>query len=202
MSRWMALPLVTAAALACGGDAQPAADNPLAQITAAAEQMQKAAENFTSGANRKPVPPVAFRELIEFLPEKLPGLKREEPTGETTAAGNWKYSQADVDFTSEDGKSRADVGIFDYAHIPLLYVPFNMFLNMNISRESTDGYERSMKIEGFPGYEKWGKNGSSEAVALVGDRFIVKAEVRGMGEGAARKIVENIDLKDLASKGK
>ena len=33
---------------ACGGDATPDPNNPLAQLTAAAEQMQKAAEGFTS----------------------------------------------------------------------------------------------------------------------------------------------------------
>ena len=83
-------------------------------------------------------------------------MKAEEPKGETTTAGNWKYSQAEVDFASEDGKRSAEVGIFDYAHIPLLYVPFNMLLNMNVSRESTEGYERSVKIEGYPGVTKSG----------------------------------------------
>ena len=93
-------------------------------------------------------------------------------------------------------------GIFDYAHIPFLYVPFTMMLNMNVSTESTNGYERSTKVDGYPAFEKWNKDGNSEMVVLVGDRFIVKAETRGLGEGSAKKIVEDIDLKGLASKGK
>jgi hypothetical protein len=36
----------------------------------------------------------------------------------------------------------------------------------------------------------------------VGDRFIVKSDTRGLGEGSARKIVEGLDLKRLAAKGK
>ena len=64
--------------------------------------MQKAAEGFTT--NRKPVPPVAFRELIDFLPKKMAGMKADEPKGETTTAGSWQYSQAEVDFRTEDGK--------------------------------------------------------------------------------------------------
>ena len=201
MARWTAVPLALAlagAGSACG-DAQPEpADNPLAQLTAAAEQMQKAAEGFTK---RKPVPPVAFRELIGFLPERMPGMERKEPKGETTTAGSWQYSQAEVDFASEDGKRRADVGIFDYAHIPFLYVPFNMILNMQVARESTEGYERSTRIAGYPAFEKWDNDGSSEVVVLVADRFIVKADTRGLGEGAAKKIAEDMDLKDLAKKG-
>jgi hypothetical protein len=202
MPRWTAVPL--AIALAGGifgcGDAQPDANNPLSQLTAAAEQMQKAAEGFTS--NRKPVPPVAFRELIDFLPKRMAGMKRQEPKGETTTAGSWQYSQAEVDFQSEDGQRSADVGIFDYAHIPFLYVPFNMFLNMKVASESTEGYERSIKIGSYPAFEKWNKSGNSEAVALVGDRFIVKADTRGLGEGAGRKILEGMDLRGLAAKGK
>ena len=55
--------------------------------------MQKAADGLTK---RKPVPPVAFRELIEFLPAKAAAMKRHEPKGETTKVGSWQYSQAEV----------------------------------------------------------------------------------------------------------
>jgi len=202
MARWTAVPLAIAlagGASACG-DAKPDPNNPLAQLTAAAEQMQKAAEGFTS--NRKPVPPVAFRELIDFLPRKMAGMKADEAKGETTTAGSWQYSQAEVDFRSEDGQRNADVGIFDYAHIPFLYVPFSMVLKMNVARESTEGYEKSVKVEGYPAFEKWNKNGNSEIVVLVADRFIVKSDTRGLGEGSAKKIVEDLDLKGLAAKGK
>ena len=201
MPRWMAVPLAIAlagAALACGQD-KPDPNNPLDQLVAAAEQMQKATEGFTS--NRKPVPPVSFRELIELLPDEMAGMKRDEPKGETTSAGSWQYSQANVDFRSEDGKRSADVGIMDYAHIPFLYVPFNMFLNMKVANESTEGYERSAKIDGYPAFEKWNKNGNSEALVLVGERFIVKADTRGLGEGAGKKILEDMDISELASKG-
>ena len=199
MSRWTVVPLALAlsGAASCG-EATPDPDNPLLQLTAAAEQMQKAAEGFTE---RKPVTPVAFRELIEYLPRKVGGLERREPTGETTTAGSWRYSQAEVDFASEDGSRSVGVGIFDYAHIPFLYVPFNMFLNMKVGTESTEGYERSTEIEGFPGFEKWKLDGRSEALVLLGERFIVKVEARGMGERGARKVLEDMDLEGLAKKG-
>jgi hypothetical protein len=202
MHRWTVVPIAIALAggFAACGDAQPDANNPLAQLTAAAEQMQKAAEGFTS--NRKPVPPVAFRELIDFLPKQMAGMKRQEPKGETTTAGSWQYSQAEVNFESADGQRGVEVGIFDYAHIPFLYVPFNMFLNMKVASESTEGYERSTRIRDFPAFEKWNRNGSGEAVALVGDRFIVKADTRGLGEGAGKKILEGMNLSGLASKGR
>jgi len=199
MPRWTVVPhTVMLAGVAACGDAAPDTNNPLAQLTAAAEQMQKAADGLTK---RKPVPPVAFGELIEFLPRKVAGMKRQEPKGETTKVGSWQYSQAEVDFDSQDGSRSVDVGIFDYAHIPFLYVPFNALIGMNVSKESTDGYQRSTKIAGFPGFEQWNRKGGSEAVVLLGDRFIVKADARGMGEGAARKVLEGMDLSRLAKKG-
>lgn len=198
MPRWTVVLLAVVLAGAACGDAAPDASNPLSQLTAAAEQMQKAADGLTK---RKPVPPVAFGELIKFLPPKVAGMKRLEPKGETTKVGGWQYSQAEVDFDSQDGSRSVDVGIFDYAHIPFLYLPFNALIGMNVSKESTEGYQRSTKIAGFPGFEEWNRNGSSEAVVLLGDRFIVKASARGMGEGAARKVLERMDLSGLAKKG-
>jgi hypothetical protein len=198
MPRWTIVPAAGLLAVTACGDAAPDANNPLSQLTQAAEQMQKAADGLTK---RKPVPPVAFGELIEFLPPKVAGMKRQEPKGETTKVGSWQYSQAEVDFDSQDGSRSVDVGIFDYAHIPFLYLPFNALIGMNVSKESTDGYQRSTKIAGYPGFEEWNRKGASEAVVLLGDRFIVKAEARGMGEGAARKVLERMDLSGLAKKG-
>jgi hypothetical protein len=106
-----------------------------------------------------------------------------------------------ADFDSQDGSRSVDVGIFDYAHIPFLYLPFNALIGMSVSKESTEGYQRSTKIAGYPGFEGWNRKGASEAVVLLGDRFIVKAEARGMGEGAARKVLEAMDLSGLAKKG-
>jgi hypothetical protein len=199
MPRWTLLPhaVVLAGGVACG-DSAPEAGSPLAQLTAAAEQMQKAADGLTK---RKPVPPVAFGELIEFLPAKAAGMKRQEPKGETTKVGSWQYSQAEVRFHSQGASRTVEVGIFDYAHIPFLYLPFNALIGMNVAKEGTEGYQRSTKIDGFPGFEGWNRDGSSEAVVLLGDRFIVKATARGMGEGAARKVVEAMDLSGLAKKG-
>jgi len=190
---------------ACGGDGSSnrtvTADNPVAGLTQAVTQMQKAAEAVTGTSNRKPVPPVSFRVLIDYIPKSIGDMKAVPPKGETTTAGEWQYSQAEGNYRSEDGNRRAEVGIFDYAHIPMFYVPFQMMLNMKVNTESTEGYQHSVQIAGFPAYEKWtNSGGKSEVVVMVSDRFVVKASTRGVGEGSARKIVEDMDLKGLATK--
>lgn len=191
---------------ACGGDGSAnrtlTADNSLAGLTQAMTQIQKAAEGVTVAGNRKPVPPVSFKVLIDYIPKSMGDMKADPPKGETTTAGEWQYSQAEASYRSEDGNRHADVGIFDYAHIPMLYVPFQMMLKMKVNTESTEGYEHSVQIAGFPSYEKWTTNGGeNEVMVMVADRFVVKASTRGLGEGSARKIVEHMDLKGLATKG-
>ncbi len=188
----------------CGGEKpapQPA--DALSQLTRAANEMAAQAKQLagdsTGGAQRTPVPPVSYKVLLGYLPQSLDDMTAQEPEGETTSAGQWQYSQAKVVFRSTDGSRSAHVGVFDYAHIPMLYLPYQMMLRMKVSRESTKGYERTVEVKGFPAFEKWDKGtGESEISVMVGDRFVVTTSTRGSGEGSARKIVEGIDLKDLA----
>ncbi|MEO7984953.1 MAG: hypothetical protein ABI766_00380 [Gemmatimonadales bacterium] len=209
-SAMAAITAVSAVAfMACGGD-QPAQDanQALSQLTKAATEMAKQAEQMAGGAaglagakDAKPVAPVSFKTLIDYLPKDLGGMKPGEPEGETTTAGQWQYSQANVRFSGGEGQS-AEVGIFDYAHISMLYLPFQMALKMKVSQESTHGYSRSGDVDGFPALEEWNKDDHrSEMTVLVGDRFVVSAKMRGGEEGAARKIVDKVDLKGLAKEG-
>ncbi len=205
------LVVATAALLgACGAD-QPSQDanQALTQLTKAATEMAQQAQQMAGGAaglatgakDAKPVPPVSFRTLIDYLPKGLEGMKANEPEGETGSAGQWQYSEAKASYHGEQGQS-ADVGIFDYAHISLMYLPYQMLTRMKVSKESTTGYERTVEVNGFPAYEEWNKNdGRSELTVLVGDRFIVNAKVHGGEEGAARKVLDKVDLKRLAKEG-
>jgi hypothetical protein len=187
---------LTTGLAACGGG-----DKGSSQLTSAVSQMEKMTAGMTAAANRKPVPPVSFKVLLEYLPQSVEGMKADEPKGETTTMGEWRFSQAETRYRSEDGNKSAKVELFDYAHIPMLYAPFQMMMNMNMSKESTEGYERSTKIGGFPAHEKWRKNGEeNEVTVLVADRFLVTTTTRGLGEDSAKKIAESLDLKGLAGK--
>ena len=60
---------------ACGGDGSSnrtiSADNPVAGLTQAVSQMQKAAEAATEASNRKPVPPVSYKVLLDYIPKSM-----------------------------------------------------------------------------------------------------------------------------------
>jgi hypothetical protein len=196
---------LTTGLLACGGDkgsVDTATANPLSQLTSAVSSIEKMSNSMAATANRKPVAPVSYKVLLDYLPRSIDGMKADEPKGETTAYGEWQYSSAEGRYHSEDGNKSVKVGLFDYAHIPLLYAPFQMIMNMKMSTESTEGYERSTKIAGFPAHEKWTKDGQdNEVTIMVADRFVLTTTTHGLGEDSAKKLAESLDLKGLASKG-
>ncbi|HEY8256909.1 MAG TPA: hypothetical protein VIG08_04580 [Gemmatimonadales bacterium] len=185
---------------ACGNDqASQDATQALSQFTKAATEM---AAGMANNKNAKPVPPVSFKKLIEYLPKGLDGMKTGEPEGQTTSAGPngvWQISTAKVRFSSEQGGASADAEISDLAHNSLLYIPYQMLKGMKINTESTSGYQRTVEFKGFPAYEEWSTSSkSSELTVLVGDRFVVHTQVNGGEEGAAKQVMDKIDLKDLA----
>jgi len=197
----VALIFVLVAPLAFTGCGKSEEKSSLEKLTDAAKNMQTAAEEISKNATeeRKPVSPVSYKVLLGYLPETAEGLKRSEPEGETTSMGEWRYSQVSAAYTVEGGSQNVNIEIFDYAYIGMLYAPYTMLQAMNYSKESTSGYERSVKIAGFPGYETWtASSKNAEANVLVGDRFIVKVTANDLSEGAARRILSSINLKKLA----
>ncbi len=189
---------------ACGKKEEPGM---LDKMQQAAENMEKAAKGIEKTAkdmekmeNKEPVPPVHFTKLLEYLPKDAYGLNAEEPEGETGQMGEWKYSTVSARFSDGKGVKSAEVSIFDYAHIQMMYVPYMMLYNMGFAKESTKGYERSTKILDFPAFEKWEKSDKSEEVhAMVADRFIVMVKTRGFDAGQGKALLEKIDLKKLST---
>ena len=173
----------------------------LEQMAKTAEQAQKSVEQMQNGpaGDKKPVPPVSFKVLMNFLPADVGGMKAADPSGETQTMGEWSFSNASARYTSADGYKNAKVEISDFAYIAPLYATYTLLFNMKFSRETMEGFERSTKINEYPAYEKWttaSKDG--QTTVLIGERFIVVVETHGLDEGAARKVVENMDLKKLA----
>lgn len=183
----------------CGGKGEEAAGEKsgLEQIAEAAKNMKTAAEEITAGQEREPQPPVSFKTLLTYLPAEIGGMPQSNPRGETSSMGEWKYSNASADY--EGGELSARVEISDYAYINMLYAPVRMWLKMNISRESTEGFEHTVEVAGYPAYEKFQNSGKrGELTVLVGDRFIVNINTTGLDEDAPRKVAEAMALKKLA----
>jgi hypothetical protein len=170
--------------------------NPIAALGQIQDAVKKAEQAAKESQEMKPVEPVHFSKLIELLPNAPSGWKADgEPRGETTNAMGFKVSMAERSFSAE-GKS-LQVKITDGAFNAPLYTVITMAAQF--ARESTEGYEKGVTLDGSPGVEKWRKDGGdAELNAVVGKRFFVEVQGSGITPELVRKVWDSIDRTKLA----
>ncbi|MEP6917519.1 MAG: hypothetical protein ABJC89_17845, partial [Acidobacteriota bacterium] len=172
----------------------------------AGKQAAKGLEQFAKGlgmlaggatGDSKPVDPVSFHDMQALFPN-VDGWEKHKPTGERMSSPV-SYSEAQVEYTK--GDARIEMKMVDSGLNQLLLMPYTMFLTAGYEKETSDGYEKSTKVNGQPGWEKWdssSKNG--EVNALVNKRFVVTAEGRGIDDTKIlQEFVGKIDMVKVAA---
>ncbi len=146
-------------------------------------------------ANKEPVEPISLKELLEYLPEAPQGWTAEKPKGETNSFGNHSISQVHQSYFQDDKQIK--VSIFDWAFNSALYMPF--LLTTEFSQESTNGYNKGIKIGDIPGREEYtyaSKEGSLNL--LVNSRFLVEIEGFNIENTELREWWQRFDTQSLA----
>jgi X-X-X-Leu-X-X-Gly heptad repeat protein len=214
------LPVLIASAfvVACGSSQQQQAEEAAKKMEQGAQQMQKAAEQMAKDAQgssaqmaaglqqmaqgfqqmaQGTAKPVDFEQLKSALPE-VNGWTRTNPRGEQTNMPV-AISRAEARYTKDN--SRVELEIVDTALSQLLLAPVSMFLGSGYSERSDDGFKRSAKVGGQPGFEEWNSDDKrGEVTAVVANRFIVKGtghQVENLD--TVRSVVEAVDLGKLGS---
>ena len=181
------------------GEAAQTAEQAAEQAAKGLEEMAKGLESLAAGGtgDAPKVDPVSFRELIAVLPE-VDGWERAKPSGERMTSPV-SFSQAEGRYTR--GESSIDVKIVDSGFNQLLLTPYAMFLATGYERETSEGHERSTKVNGQPGWEKWDSgNKSGEVNALVGKRYLVTIEGQQIDDiKVLHDVAGRIDMSRLAS---
>ncbi len=203
--------------VACGGDSRQEAaveelEKGAEQLKQAAsgsensaEQMAKGLESMAKGfgamaggdPNAKPVDPVSFRDLMATFPESFAGWERGKPTGERMSSPV-NFSAAEVRFRK--GESSLELKITDSGFNQMLIAPFAMFLTAGYEKETEKGYEKSVKVGDYPGWEEWNDEGKDgELNAIVNKRFMVQVQGRNIdGPKTMHDLVAATNLKQLA----
>jgi hypothetical protein len=166
------------------------------------EQLAKGLEGMAGalaakGADGKPVEPVNFRELQGiFVP--FDGWEMGKPTGEKITVP-FAYSQAKVKYRKENQEIEASVT--DSGLNQLMLAPFSLFLTSGYEKETENGYEKSAKVAGHPGWEEWNSTRKDgEVNAVINKRFIVKFEGDGVDDiKVLHQLAEASNLSKLAS---
>jgi hypothetical protein len=147
---------------------------------AAGKDMAKGMEDFAkamsgmagafAGGDGKLVEPVTFQALQTTLPE-VSGWEMRKPRGQRMTAPV-PFSESEARYTK--GDSRVDVKVVDSGFAPLLIAPWSMMLAAGYSRETSEGYEKAVTVQGQPAFEKWNsERKDGELNILVNKRFLV-----------------------------
>jgi hypothetical protein len=115
---------------------------------------------------------VQFNELIEFLPEAPSGWDGEEPVGMTFTHEGGTWSMATESYSKTDAEDvTSDIVITDYAFYT---AGWSAAWQGFYAYESTEGYAKTVKVEGFPAWEVYTKDGNDYALSVaINDRFLV-----------------------------
>jgi hypothetical protein len=148
---------------------------------------------------------ISFKKLQEFLPKiDLSGFNRLKPGGETSSAMGMSTSEAHVTYEKGDGDDAItiEVKINDIAGVPFAQMGASMIGMTEFENETENGYEKSVKVQGFAGTEKVDNSEdskSAEIMLFVGNRFTVELQGRGTGDATLlHKLLEDMKLGDLS----
>ena len=207
------VPSLVVGAAACGGS-KPAQEVTQAQTAQQAQQAQKDAapgvaemakgfEAMAKGAkemealsNLPPVDPVSFRVFEPLFPE-LSGWEKGTPEGEKMTAPI-AISQSQLDY--KKGEARINAKIVDSGNNRMFMAPFMMYLAGGYERETSHGYEKSIKFGDYPAWEQWDSQGKSgELNILVNKRFLVTLDGNDIeNTKVLHDLAGKIDLAKLA----
>lgn len=170
------------------------------QAQEAADQMEEAAnamrDALTGNDSGKKTEVVDWRKLKEFLPNKIDGMPRTDESGETAGAMGFTFSQ--VEGTYEKGERRVNLKIVDTGGFSGLVNMSAAWATVTIDKEDRYGYERTTEIDGYKAFEKYEKNSKDgEVSVLVGKRYVVSLNGRGVKMDELKDVVGDLGLKKL-----
>jgi hypothetical protein len=171
------------------------ASNPQASAANAAAAMNAVGQIMAGG---KDVQPIDFRELKAMLPASLPGMQRNEASGQSGEAMGMKGSNATGRY--DDGANATiRIEITDLGTLSGLAALAGKF-DPNMEKETSSGYERTKRVDGQLVHERYDRRAKSgEVSVIIANRFSVTVEGSGVEPAALANALKAIDLSSLAA---
>jgi hypothetical protein len=166
----------------------------------AGEDLSAAVQNVQAAvATVKKVDPVDFQQLKATLPETLVGLKRTGLTGEKAGAMGMVFSRAEATYESQDAETRLTVRVVDNAGLAGAAAAAQVaWATVEVEKETDNGYEKSVTVDGFKGMERYQKDSRSGSVCvLIQGRFVIEVEASGVESATLRKLTKELPLSKI-----
>jgi len=179
-------------------ETQPKTNNPLAAFAEMAEGMQNMAEGMQNGETGEPI---HYTELQKYLPTELPGYTTGEPSGETVKMEGFNVSNAEVEYTNEDGDF-VRVAIVDYFAAAALYNMATAMWSMGLEVDSSDEFAKGFTLGGDKhGWESFRKKDKdAEAVIGVNNRLLITVTANNQENTEyVKSVMKSMDLEGLSN---
>jgi hypothetical protein len=142
---------------------------------------------------------VDYQKLLPILPDAPQGWSADKPEGSTEDAGGFKITNVHRDYRKGEGENlpTAAISILDSAANPD-YVSATTAAWNNTS-ETSEGYSKSVTIDGNPGFEAFEKEGKHATLwIMVAKRYFLQIELQNQDPKELQEWVKRVDLKKLA----
>ncbi len=127
------------------------------------------------------------------LPDALLGMARTDLQGQQSQFFGLGISTAEAAYG--EGDRKLAINLIDTGGAGNVLASLAGWADMKVNKESEDGYERSVVIDGQKAYERYSKaDQSGELLVLAGDRLIISLSGKGIGPDDLQKCLRKIRL--------
>ncbi|MFL6583989.1 MAG: hypothetical protein ACJ8KU_05685 [Chthoniobacterales bacterium] len=143
---------------------------------------------------------VSFEKLLPILPEAPTGWTAEKPEGSTTDAAGAKITTVHRDYKKGDADNvpTTSISIIDAAANPEMVSATTS--NWNFTQTTTEGYAKSLNVDGQPGFETYENEGKHGSLwLLVEKRYLLQIDLNGQEAKELQEWLKRVDLKKLAA---
>jgi len=157
----------------------------------------------TSYAQNEPVlvpDAVDYQKLLPILPDAPQGWTADKPEGSTEDVGGFRLTNVHRDYRKGEGDNvpTAAISILDSVANPD-YVSATTAAWNNTS-ETSEGYSKSVTINGNPGFEAFEKETKHATLwIMIANRYFLQIELQNQDPKELQGWVKRVDLQKLAA---
>lgn len=180
---------------ACGGG-----DDDVSQAPATVDEAIRQANDMVADRAAGGTEPMKAEDLQARLPEELGGMTRGETERQDMGTMGIKMSMAKATYSS--GTRRIDVTLTDTGTMGAMAPMAAAWTMVDFDRTTSSGYERTIRHEGYKGYEELSNSGGrlrTEVSLLVGDRIVVQLKGVEVPMDELKDALDKLNLRSLAN---
>ncbi len=143
---------------------------------------------------------IDYQKLLPILPDAPQGWTADKPEGSTEDVGGFRLTNVHRDYRKGEGNDApsAAISILDSVANPDYVSATTAAWNNN--SETSEGYSKSVTIDGNPGFEAFEKETKHATLwVMIANRYFLQIELQNQDPKELQEWAKRIDLKKLAA---